>query len=181
MTNPIIQIKRVQNFADYNAYTGGYLQFGEMLFDQNRKTVRIGTDGGVVMGNAPVFFPGQDFNYCDAELLTLVDTLPANATANNVTKQFQADETCWYFFKANATTPDTAISGVNVIVDPNGLAAYFTSSGIVKENHSQALGVLLPLTENQSVDVTTRACTAVSIYKIPIIITQVLTTWDEGV
>jgi len=181
MTNPIIQIKRVQNFEQYNAYTGGYLQFGEMLFDQNRKTIRIGTSGSVVMGNAPVFFPGQSFNYCDAELLSLVDTLPANATANNVTKQFQAAETCWYFFKANATTPNTAISHLDIVVDPTGVEAYFTSTGVVKENTSQGLGVLLPLTENQSVNVITRACTAVSIYKIPIITTQIQTTWDEGV
>ncbi|MBP5596332.1 MAG: hypothetical protein J6Y02_13175 [Pseudobutyrivibrio sp.] len=181
MTNPIIQIKRVQNFEQYNAYTGGYLQFGEMLFDQNRKTVRIGTDGGVVMGNAPVFFPGQDFNYCDAASLTLDDTLPANATANNVTKQYQADETCWYLFTANATTPNTAISHLDVVVDPNGANAYFSISGVVKENTSQGLLLLLPLTENQSVNVITRACTAVSIYKIPIVTTQVLTTWDEGV
>lgn len=181
MTNPIIQIKRVQNFSDYNAYTGGTLQFGEMLFDQNRKTIRIGTDGGVVMGNAPVFFPGQDFNYCDASLLSLVDTLPANATANNVTKQFQADETAWYAFMTNANTPNTVISHLDVTIDPNGANANFSISGVVKENTSQGLLLLLPLTENQSVNVVTRACKAVSIYKIPIMTTQVLTTWDEGV
>ena len=181
MTNPIIQIKRVQNFEDYNAYTGGYLQFGEMLFDQNRKTIRIGTDGSVAMGNAPVFFPGMDFNYCDASLMTLEDTLPANATSNNITKQFQADESAWYYFKTNATTPNTSVSHIDVVVDPNGVAARFSSSGMVKENTSQSLSVLLPLTEYQSVNVITRACTAVAIYKIPIITDQVLTTWDEGV
>lgn len=181
MTNPIIQIKRVQNFATYNAGTGGYLQFGELLFDQNKETLRIGVDGGAPMGNCPVFFPGMDFNYADSDIISMVDTLPNNATNSVVTKSFLPDETCWYYFIAACDNPNTSISYLSVEVTNGTDTCGFLASGMVASNTSQGLRILVPLQENSSVSVKYRAVTSISIWKIPIITTQFLTHWDEGV
>lgn len=181
MTNPIIQIKRVQNFEQYNAYTGGTLQFGEMLFDQNRRTLRVGTDGGAPMGNCPVFFPGMDFNYADSDRISKVDTFPNNATANIVTKSFYPDENAWYYFTAASDSPNTAVSYLSIEVTNGTDTCGFLASGMLASNTSQGLRVLVPLQEDSPVSVKYRAVTSINVWKIPIITTQFLTQWDEGV
>lgn len=185
MTNPIIKVKRVQNFETENHYVGVALYAGEFLFDYNRKTLRVGLGDGLggpyTASNCPVYFPGISFNYADAGSATLEDTLPANSTATNSSKSFTADETAWYYFTSAATTPNTAISHLTIYVSiGNNEEVAWTCSGVVKENTSQGLRVLIPLVENTQVTVTTRAATAVNVFKIPILSEQVQTTWAEG-